>query len=511
MERKRQLFSKFLTGLLSMLAAGCTIDHSIIKTEPESITVCFRCPDYITRSSVDEECVIYDLNLMVFHDGVLEYKEWINVPKGEELVSMDLHLIKGRDYVFYVLANYGTELEIISLEALEDVKLELESPYLSGTGCLMSAMTDINTLSDSSPEIELCRMMAKISISIDRSALSEDVVMNVQKVCIGNCPKFISAIGRNKMENRFDRFDEGFCLSGEHCQELNRTGQGGRSGEVSLFMLENMQGDFPYEIEEDEEKVLDEEDVLSDVSSYIEIEMEYRSSRHFSTDRNLIYRFYLGEGLDDLNVERNCHYHITVTPEDGGLSGNGWRVDKTGIGTYVNQIILSETDFILRYKGQENLLEAEILPAEASNHTVIWKSSDDSIATVDADGNVTAIHEGSCSIRCTAADGSGATSECTAHVRFDPPFFIMYPGSYISGHVGDSIHIWCEFFPPNARFDPGYEELDFDKSRGIYDYTIDENGHGVTLSLKKPGTGIVYMSAGEPVKESGMTIVEVLP
>lgn len=511
MERKRQLFSKFLTGLLVMLAAGCTIDDSIVKAERESINVCFRCPGYITRSSAYEESIIHDLNLMVFHDGDLEYKEWISVPEGEEQVSMNLHLINGRDYTFYALANYGKELNISGIESLNDLKLEIGSPYISGNGCLMSAMTEVKVSTGDDVEMELCRMMAKISISINRGHLSEDVVMNVQKVCIGNCPRFINAVGKNRTENRFDRFDEGFCLSGDDCNELNRTGQGGRSGEASLFMLENMQGDFPYEIEEDEEKVIEEEDALSDVASYIEIELEYKSSKHFSTDRNLIYRFYLGEGLDDLNVERNCHYHITVTPEDDGLSGSGWRVDKTGIGTYVNQIILSETDFILKYKGQENLLEAEILPAEASDRTVIWKSGDDNIATVDAEGNVTAIHEGSCSITCTAADGSGVTAECMAHVRFDPPFFKMHPGSYISGHVGESVHIWCEFFPPNAGFDPGYEELDYDKSRGIYDYVIDENGHGVTLSLKKPGTGIVYMSAGEPVNESGMTLVEVLP
>ena len=140
-----------------------------------------------------------------------------------------------------------------------------------------------------------------------------------------------------------------------------------------------------------------------------------------------------------------------------------------------------------------------------------WKSSDTKVATVSQDGTVTATGEGDCLLTCTAADGSGTTATCGIHVEFAPPYFRMYPGDYIEGKVGDKIHIWCEFFPPNAPFDPGLEELNYDKGRGIYDYKLDENGHGVTLTLtlKNPGTGIVYMTAGAPVNESGMVIVVV--
>ena len=51
-----------------------------------------------------------------------------------------------------------------------------------------------------------------------------------------------------------------------------------------------------------------------------------------SKETPLIYRFYLGENLNSLDVERNCHYQITICPEDDGLKGDGWRVDKGGIG-----------------------------------------------------------------------------------------------------------------------------------------------------------------------------------
>ena len=64
-------------------------------------------------------------------------------------------------------------------------------------------------------------------------------------------------------------------------------------------------------------------------------------------------------------------------------------------------------------------------------------------------------------------------------------------------------------FPPNTPFDIGYEELEYDKSRGIYDYVPDDDGHGVTLTLLKSGRGILYMSAGYPINDSKLIVVEV--
>ena len=87
----------------------------------------------------------------------------------------------------------------------------------------------------------------------------------------------------------------------------------------------------------------------------------------------------------------------------------------------------------------------------------------------------------------------------------------MLPGDYVEGHVGDTVRVWCDCYPRTAPFDPGLDELYYDKSRGIYDFKVDEDNHGVTLYLKKPGTGIIYMSAGEPINRSGMVIISVLP
>ena len=41
------------------------------------------------------------------------------------------------------------------------------------------------------------------------------------------------------------------------------------------------------------------------------------------------------------------------------------------------------------------------------------------------------------------------------------------------------IHLGCLLTPSYAPFDIGVSYLEADKAAGIYDYTIDDDGHGV--------------------------------
>lgn len=73
--------------------------------------------------------------------------------------------------------------------------------------------------------------------------------------------------------------------------------------------------------------------------------------------------------------------------------------------------ILPETNVI---KQSEVIkLEAEVLPDSVSDKTVIWKSSDDSVATVDRDGVLRAVAPGEATITATAATGLSASMHIT--------------------------------------------------------------------------------------------------
>ena len=53
------------------------------------------------------------------------------------------------------------------------------------------------------------------------------------------------------------------------------------------------------------------------------------------------------------------------------------------------------------------------------------------------------------------------------------------------------------------------EVISSEKKNGIWDYELDGDKKGVTLTLKKPGTGLLYMEAGEPVNDGALVVVEV--
>ena len=58
-------------------------------------------------------------------------------------------------------------------------------------------------------------------------------------------------------------------------------------------------------------------------------------------------------------------------------------------------------------------------PDDAYDKSLTWTSSDESVATVDQTGKVTAIAKGRATISATAKDGSGVSASCCVYVSPD--------------------------------------------------------------------------------------------
>lgn len=420
MERKEPISSILLTTAL--LVSGC-LPAPVPAESFTELKVSFETDKLNTKAADPDEELISDVSLMVFDaDGYAEECRWI--PNAAEGTS--LKLIKGNTYNIRACANFGYQVYADHLKELEEVTYHMTYPDEYREGIPMFACIDGIVAGDSDClDIRFERLMAKISLKIDRSRLAEDVTMNVRSARIGNCPKSVRIVAPSKISSHDQCFSSGFGRSEFETVPLNVSGPDKISGTIDLYMLENMQGDMDPVISEDSQKVFPEDDPRSGTCSYVELELEYMSASKYSAAQNLIYRFYLGEDRNNLDVERNCHYTITVRPEDDGLSGDGWRVDKSGL-----------TD-----RG--------------------------------------------------------------------PVTFTAFPGSYIQGNIGDKIHVWCEFTPSNAPFDAGISYMEDDKAEGIYDYEIDPDGHGAVLTLTGPGSGLIYMEAGDPVNEAALFVIEV--
>ena len=84
--------------------------------------------------------------------------------------------------------------------------------------------------------------------------------------------------------------------------------------------------------------------------------------------------------------------------------------------TPVTAITLNKTDTQLMVYDVEMLSVTAITPAEATDKTYTWSSDATGVATVDENGVVTALADGTAHIRATANDGSGVYGECTVYV-----------------------------------------------------------------------------------------------
>lgn len=81
----------------------------------------------------------------------------------------------------------------------------------------------------------------------------------------------------------------------------------------------------------------------------------------------------------------------------------------------VTSIVLNKTALKLAI-GEQAVLSATVTPNDAIGKSVTWKSSNPKVATVDANGKVTAIAEGTANIIVTATDGSGVETQCVVTV-----------------------------------------------------------------------------------------------
>ena len=87
----------------------------------------------------------------------------------------------------------------------------------------------------------------------------------------------------------------------------------------------------------------------------------------------------------------------------------------TNSASLVTSLTMSENTLTLE-SGSTVQLSVTATPSDAFNSSVIWTSSDESVATVYANGFVTAVAGGTCTITATAVDGSGKTATCEVTV-----------------------------------------------------------------------------------------------
>lgn len=130
---------------------------------------------------------------------------------------------------------------------------------------------------------------------------------------------------------------------------------------------------------------------------------------------------------------------ITATALDGGKMAS-CAVQVVDRIVHVTQVRLDKTDELLTV-GSKLQLTATVLPENATDRAVKWTSSDDAIATVDGNGQVTALAEGTATISAVSNDGekrgSCQITVAARGVRFSTPVIedITTSTAHLSGTI----------------------------------------------------------------------------
>ena len=104
----------------------------------------------------------------------------------------------------------------------------------------------------------------------------------------------------------------------------------------------------------------------------------------------------------------------------------------------VTGITLNKTELALTV-GAEETLSATIAPDNATDKTVSWTSTSDAVATVDANGKVTAVGVGSATITATTTNGMSATCAVTVTAAQTEESVVLVNGTDFDGTLLEAI------------------------------------------------------------------------
>lgn len=165
------------------------------------------------------------------------------------------------------------------------------------------------------------------------------------------------------------------------------------------------------------------------------------------------------------------------------------------------QSVTLQEDSAVINVGRYKTLKATVLPSNTSDKSVVWTSSDESIATVNKQGRVTGVAPGVCVITCAAKDFSEVYAAATVTVC-QPVTKVTFADKQVSFNVGGTCQLFWQTSPSNAT----NTAVSFQSSNTKI-ATVDESG--VVTGLKR-GECTITVTAQDGSKKRATVKISVL-
>lgn len=421
---------------------------------------------------VDENS-ISDINLYLVNE-MGDVVSFMYLCENDADSRLEANIHENERYSVYAVANAGKRMPATTLEQIE--KLEYEVAL--GDGVLMAGKTEPQMLYNGAVVwINIERCISRIILKADYSGLNDDVEIQVKSISLKNVPKKVSIFGENRIEN------PEFSSDGEKVTAISREDleQG-----ITFYQYENMQGTLQPDNDDCTKKVWPQQSIYSSICSYVQMEASYSSPRKKG---DILYRFYLGSDMtSNYDVPRNASQTVTISFNgDGAVDENTWRVDDSDITSLVTGVEVNPSAHRFIGCGGTVSLVAEVIPQDAANKRVTFRSDDTDVAVVDESGTVTAVGEGECMIIAGSCDGTSICDTCSIvvvnpHIAFAQKGRVMYDGETV--RVPYDIH------------EPADVDVELVTSNGNAQI-MDCDSEGFTVKAITPGTCSVIARVGD--------------
>lgn len=207
------------------------------------------------------------------------------------------------------------------------------------------------------------------------------------------------------------------------------------------------------------------------------------------------------------NLNRGALFSLSMALVFAGCNGEE-KFGELESQKVISEINLKVSDPLPLLINTDSLIAYEVLPEDASNKNLIWTSSDEEIANVDAEGRIYANTYGSVFI--TAAPEVGFAGMKTIEVQVIDKINVIteinVTNTDLSVYATAKLQLETSYKPVNAT----YSSLSW-KSLNTDIATVDENG---VVTGVAPGEATIVVSArdgGKCSKEIKITVKEVVP
>lgn len=207
------------------------------------------------------------------------------------------------------------------------------------------------------------------------------------------------------------------------------------------------------------------------------------------------------------NLNRGALFSLSMALVFAGCNGEE-KFGELESQKVISEINLKVSDPLPLLINTDSLIAYEVLPEDASNKNLIWTSSDEEIANVDAEGKIYANTYGSVFI--TAAPEVGFAGMKTIEVQVIDKINVIteinVTNTDLSVYATAKLQLETSYKPVNAT----YSSLSW-KSLNTDIATVDDNG---VVTGVAPGEATIVVSArdgGKCSKEIKITVKEVVP